>query len=761
MKTSDLLPRMLASFCLLFAVSCGGDPEVAKQQYLQSGNDYFEQERYEEAIIEYRNAIQEDPRFGEARQKLADALLELGNLEGAYRQQVRAADLLPEDVDAQIKTASILLAAGQFEDAETRVRRALVIEPENIDAQLILGNALAGLKDLDGAVAQLEEAIDVDPQQARSYASLGALQAARGDSAEAESAFKKAVQVEPEEVQAHLALANYLWSSGRLDEAEASLEDALLIDPAHALANRALASLYMTSNRAAEAEQPLRIIAEQETESIGPRMQLTRYYLGVGRFGDAKTQLDLIEELPGGWGPATTALATIEYSEGNESVAHNLIDQVIAQEPQSFSALLVKTRFLTAEAKLDAAVETVNAAILAAPENPATHYALGSIRAQQRQYEEAIASYNEVLRLNPLASAAQLELSRLLLATGDAAASVELSEEALAADPVSPVARLTLARSLMATGELERAESMMGELVEEYPRAAVVHAQYGTLHLVKEDTAAARRAFEQAYELQPASLEALEGLMRLDVRSERTAEARLRIDRQLANAPNNTGLLVLAARTYAADQDLVATEEALRTAVQVDPSSLDAYSLLGQLYIVQGKLEEAQGEFELLAQRQPRNIGALTMSGMIFEMQGRVSDAMLRYEEVLERDPRAAVAANNLAWHYSTGDANLNRALELAQIAKEELPDRHEINDTLGWVYYRMDLPASAVPPLEEAVQQQPENPLYHYHLGMAQVGTNDWTSGEESLRQALSLSTEFAGADEARETLAMIRGAQ
>ena len=63
------------------------------------------------------------------------------------------------------------------------------------------------------------------------------------------------------------------------------------------------------------------------------------------------------------------------------------------------------------------------------------------------------------------------------------------------------------------------------------------------------------------------------------------------------------------------------------------------------------------------------------------------------------------------------------------------------------------------MPPLEEAVEQQPENPSYHYHLGMAQVGTNDWRQGEQSLAQALSLSSEFEGAEEARETLAMIRG--
>ena len=759
---AGLLQNLTIGLCLTLATACSQDPELAKQEFFESGNQYFDEERYDEAIIQYSNAIELDPRFGEARLRLADALARVGNIRGAVAQQIRAADLLPNHFDAQLVAASVLLARGQFEDAETRVRQALELEPENIDAQIVLGNALAGLKDLEGALAQIEQAIEVDPQQARSYASLGALQALRGDSEEAEGAFKKAVEVEPDEINTHLALANYLWSSGRTDEAEASLEDALLIDPANAVANRALATLYMTSNRSAEAEAPLKFLTERDTEAMEPRLQLAQYYGRVGRLEDAKEQLEQVAEIPGGWGQATTLLAMLEFSEGSRLGAHNIIDRVITQEPRHVGALIAKTQFHLAEARLDAALETISAAVSADPENPAAHYTLATVQTQRRQYEEAIESYTEVLRLNPLATAAQLELSQLLLSTGDASASVELSEEAVAGDPLNPVSRLTLARGLMAAGDaddLERAESLMSELVEEFPRAPVLHAQFGAFHLVREDSESARRAFEQALELDPDFVQAHGGMLVLDVQAGRPADARRRLDRRLANAPNNTGLLVLAARAYAADQDLEAAEEALRTAVQIDPSTLDAYGMLGQLYVVQGKLEEAQEEFELLAERQPRNIGALTMVGMILEMQGRDSDAMRRYEAVLERDPRAAVAANNLAWHYSFGEANLNRALELAQIAKEELPDRHEVNDTLGWVYYRMDLPASALAPLEDAVEQQPENASYHYHLGMAQVGSNDWPRGERSLSQALALSSEFEGADEARETLAMIQG--
>ena len=60
MRTKTFLTRL----CLLLAtsatLSCSRDPEVAKREYLRSGNKYLQEKKYQEAIIQYRNAIQKD-----------------------------------------------------------------------------------------------------------------------------------------------------------------------------------------------------------------------------------------------------------------------------------------------------------------------------------------------------------------------------------------------------------------------------------------------------------------------------------------------------------------------------------------------------------------------------------------------------------------------------------------------------------------------------------------------------------------------------
>ena len=196
--------------------ACSKDPEFAKQEYLKSGDRFAAEKKYREAVVQYRNAIQQDARFGEARLKLADAYEKLKDGQNALREYVRAADLLPDNVDAQVKAASLLLAARQFEDAKTRAEKALAKDPRRADAQIILGNALAGLNNLPEAIKELEEAVQLDPSLR-----VSAHLAGRGRSRQRPAAprprprFGRQWRPTPRSPIAHMSLANFLMSTSR------------------------------------------------------------------------------------------------------------------------------------------------------------------------------------------------------------------------------------------------------------------------------------------------------------------------------------------------------------------------------------------------------------------------------------------------------------------------------------------------------------------------------------------------------------------
>ncbi len=73
--------RIVSSLVLAALVVVGGcskDPEVAKKEHVASGDKYLAEGKTKEAIVEYRNAVQQDAKFGEARLKLAEAYTEGG-----------------------------------------------------------------------------------------------------------------------------------------------------------------------------------------------------------------------------------------------------------------------------------------------------------------------------------------------------------------------------------------------------------------------------------------------------------------------------------------------------------------------------------------------------------------------------------------------------------------------------------------------------------------------------------------------------------
>ena len=146
------------------------------------------------------------------------------------------------------------------------------------------------------------------------------------------------------------------------------------------------------------------------------------------------------------------------------------------------------------------------------------------------------------------------------------------------------------------------------------------------------------------------------------------------------------------------------------------------------------------------------------MLGFLLEIQGRFDEAQQQYQKALEFDPRTAAAANNLAWLYATRGGSLDVALQLAQTAKAGLPDSPEVSDTLGWIYIKKGLRELAVGPLEFAARRVPDKAVYHYHLGMAYVATNNWAAARESLAKALAINPNFEGAADAKKALASIK---
>jgi Tfp pilus assembly protein PilF len=738
-----LLSAVLAAAC--------GNPAQQKLEHIARGDTYMEARKPREAVIEYRKAVQIDPEWGEAHRKLARAYMEANEPGSAYEAYARAADIDPDDVGSAMAAGELLLAGGAFDRARARAEMVLQRHPRNVDAQILLGHALAGLDRPEAAIEQIREAIELEPDAGRAYAALGAVQLAQGARREAEAAFKEAVARAPHSREAHLALATYYLSTTQQREAEQSFRRAHELDPEGELTNRALATFLVASGRPAEAEPYFVAAGHAHPRS---KLILSDYYVTMSRLADAERALDSLAGARDLEESVQTRRAAIRYASGAREEAHEILGRLIADQKAPGRALLLRGRFLLTEGHADEASDVLTRAVKAEPASTAAHYALGVAHLARRDLDAAERAFDTVTRLNPRAAMARLQLAAIAMDRGQLRRATALTREAADADPTNLLVQAALVRTLRAAGEGGRAEAELVALLRRHPESGLLWAERGALKLDQQDLAGARTAFTRAAAAAPTAFEPLAGLTMVDVAEQKVRAARARLAPRVVGPDPDPRVLVLAGRVAAHDGDLQEAERLLRRAVAAAPDNLDAYAHLGSLYVSTGRLDEAQREFARLERAQP--VTAHTMNGLILEAQDRTADARAAYERALAADPSAAVAANNLAWlQLQVEGSASHETVRLAAVAQRSMPDRPEMNHTLGWMLHKSGDSRAAIPHLERAVVLKPESALYHSHLGLALAESGDRARARTSLERALTLDQAFTGHDETRAVLA------
>jgi tetratricopeptide (TPR) repeat protein len=753
-RSSALIVGVLAASVSL--LSCSGDPQKSKVKYLASADRYFANKDYAAAIIEYRKAIAQDAHFGEARLKLGNAYQAIGDTQNAYAEHIRAADLMPDNVQAQLRAGSMLLSVGQYPEAKARALAALAKDPKNVDGLVLMGNALAGLKDFDNAINQVEEALENNPSVMLAYANLGMFQLAKGQRTAAEAAFKRATNVDPKSVVAHLNLGSFYWSAGQLDEAEREFKTAFNLDAKAAATSRALATFYTSNGRRAEAEPFLKIFSATD-ESAG--LVLADYYLGDGRFKEAVAVLEPLSNQKNSFVPAKLRLAALDFGQNRRPQAYATLEEVLKREPTNGRTLEMKARFLVLERRFDEALKIVDSVIKRDPSALGSFYIRGVCLKATDKADQALDTFQELLKKVPSSVAVQLEVAQLRLARGDVTVALEVLSGVVKAHPRSGPAHFLLGQALLRTGDLDGAERQFVGVTKGLPSSGEAQAWLGLVYQAKRDLARSRSAFNHAEQVEPKSRAALIGLLSADLIEKKYDSARARVQSALAERPKDAGLLVLAGNTYVAMNDTKKAESAFGTALEVDSTNLEAFSKLAVLYHAQGRLEEAKTSYEQFARLHEKPVVAMTFLGMIAELQKNPGEARKRYQRALELDSRAAIAANNLAWMYAETSENLDLALELAQTAKAQLPDVPQVNDTLGWVYYKKGMATLAVTYLREASRQGPARADIQYRLGLAYMKAGDQKNARLSLEQALKMNPQLPEAAEAKRALATLKG--
>jgi tetratricopeptide (TPR) repeat protein len=86
---------LLLLVVLALAAGCSRSPEAQEARHLERGERYFKEEKYRNAIIEYRKVLRVDAANVLATRQLGLAHFQLGEMGQAFRYLLRAQELDP------------------------------------------------------------------------------------------------------------------------------------------------------------------------------------------------------------------------------------------------------------------------------------------------------------------------------------------------------------------------------------------------------------------------------------------------------------------------------------------------------------------------------------------------------------------------------------------------------------------------------------------------------------------------------------------
>ena len=212
-----------------------------------------------------------------------------------------------------------------------------------------------------------------------------------------------------------------------------------------------------------------------------------------------------------------------------------------------------------------------------------------------------------------------------------------------------------LGREHYQKGEYDRAEHVLGQVLEKADHFADVHNMLGFILHSRADFVAAERHFERAVELNPAYTEALLNLA-VTYNDLRKYDAARSVYARIKKPDGQSGIFDSFARGKIANMhadlasaylDVGAREEAiveLKKAVALCPTFPDLWTRLGTIYRDMGNLAFAREAYEKAMEAAPRYVQARVLLGVTLLAQGLTDQAIGEWREVLTIEPENKAA---------------------------------------------------------------------------------------------------------------------
>jgi tetratricopeptide (TPR) repeat protein len=740
---------------LIGLAACHVDPNVRKQKYYDSGMRYSAQGKYNEAAIQFSNALKSDKNFAEAHLGLARAYVHVGQYGGAYAELTKAVSLQPSNFSARIELGNLLIAAGNVNGAQEQANSAAALQPDAADLHALLSAIAMRKGQTEQARKELQRAIALDPQRSEFHEDLALIDAKDpANSGSVEDELKRAVSLDSKSVEPRLILAGFYAKAARWADAEKAIRDAIAVDSKSPQAREALAQVFLRQGDQGKAEEVLRAAANDFAKDQKNSSIVADYYERTGQFDKSKSEFAALagkypNNLQFQEGYVRSLLQIKDYA-----TAGSVISGLLKKSPSDPHLLALNGIVLLHDGRAEDAVSALQSAAREYPDDTFNLFWLGKAAVAKRDYALGEKSFRRVVDLAPSRIDALEELANIATQRGDMQLLSEVADKTIKGAPRFPLAYVWQANAEINRNETDDAESSLKMAMSIAPQNATPYLMLGELRLHQNKYPEGVTLVEQALQLDPNSIEAMRILVAYDLSQKHPEKALARINAQIAKSPQSGRFYGMLSQLQAQAGNLEAASAAAQKAVQLNSADPLDVLLYAQIATQRGEVANAVAAWQKWSAAHPTDAGALALLGMLEESRGNRSQAELYYKKSLQIRPGQPVAANNLAYMMLQNGGNVDVALSLAQIAQRGMQGSTSAADTLAWAYYHKGAYAFARDLLEDAVKKEPNNPTLQFHLGMVYSELADKNKAALHLKRAIILAPTSSSGRDAKTAL-------
>ncbi|MCF6260555.1 MAG: PEP-CTERM system TPR-repeat protein PrsT [Gammaproteobacteria bacterium] len=671
-KTYYIKRLGLISVLVLMLGFIGACSKVSSDEYLQQAQDSLEKNEIQTAVINLKNALQQDPKNAQARYLLGKTYVRLGNGAGAekelkaaqslglssvqlvvplgkaYLLQGKFKELLEElkletdfsnplRAEVFVLKAQAHVALGDLDDASQLLNRALEKAPKLLAVLLVKARVAVMQEDLVLSQQLVDQVLAQQSDNLEAWLIAGEIARLQDDFVAARKNYDKALALDPRNMSALLAQAGINVAMGDFQAALKSAEKIQQRSPQNPLAHYVRGVVLYKQGEAEAAEQALQKVLNVAPDHLPSHQMLGSIYFTDGRFEQARVSLEKVLNVFPNDIAVRKLLASTWLKLGRPESAIPILEKILsANEADSQLLALLGGAYMQNKDTVRG-TEYLERAVAQSPEN---------------------ALIQTQLALGRLASGKTTEAVDAL------EAAVQLGQDVFQADVLLILTHL---RSKEFSKALDKARKLGLKL----PDSAVPENLAGAAYAGLEDLPAARESFEAALKIQPDFVPAVMNLAKLDQAEGNLERAKARFEQIVKQHKGHVKAIFALVEIAEQEGNRTEVDKWLNQAQEQNVGDLQVGTLLVRYWMGRGDFIKAVDIARDMKAKHPENFAALRAYGLAQLAAGQKSNALETFNSLIEYYPDVAGAHTLLGKTYlATGDftlagRHLNRAAGL------------------------------------------------------------------------------------------------